>query len=237
MKFLIQTINNNIEHDFAFTLIKSIKYQNWIQNENAITYEFSELNSTYLENNPDFIPIGSVEFVHKYLNIHNNKTPQPINIPNDLNLIKFTGRKIINGTEKDIQNEKFVKSNDKLKGYTNICDENNLPPKGNYQISEILNDIRSEWRAFIYKKQLVGLQNYLGEFYIFPNVNKINEMINSYSSQPIAYTLDVALTNNDTLLIEVHHFYSCGLYGFADHRILPFMFAKTFYSLIGYNVN
>jgi len=75
---------------------------------------------------------------------------------------------------------------------------------------------------------LVGLQNYTGDFTMFPNVNKINEMIQTYKSSPVAYTLDIGINDKDTFVIEVHDFFSCGLYGFSNHKILPFMFSKWF---------
>jgi len=57
-------------------------------------------------------------------------------------------------------------------------------------------------------------------------------MINSYITQPIAYTLDVGVVNDKTYIIEVHDFFSCGLYGFSNHQILPFMFSRWFNSFI-----
>lgn len=58
-------------------------------------------------------------------------------------------------------------------------------------------------------------------------------MIGNYTSQPPAFTLDVAITpNNETVIIEIHDFFSCGLYSFAEHKILPFMFTRTFNNLI-----
>lgn len=224
MKFLIQTIDGKVKHDFSFTLIESIGYQNWLRGSKDITYT---LSNSYLKN--ECIPIGSVEFVCNYVHHFYGLTPKPINIPTELLGKNWTGRKVINGTEKDIVGEKFVKSNDKIKSFTEICSS---APDGNYQISDII-DIESEWRAFVFKSKLVGLQNYSGEFDIFPNVDKIKAMINTYKSQPIAFTLDVAISNNDTVIIEAHDFFSCGLYGFSDHKILPFMFSNWFYSFIG----
>jgi len=135
---------------------------------------------------------------------------------------EFTGRNVINGTEKDINGKKFVKSNDTIKSFTELCDR---APVGNYQISDII-DIDSEWRTFVYDGKMVGLQNYSGRFDIFPDVDKINTMIKTYTTQPIAYTLDVAISGGETAIIEVHDFFSCGLYGFSDHRVLPFMFSR-----------
>jgi hypothetical protein len=220
MKFLIQTIDNEILHDFSFTLIESCRYQKWLGN--IMTYELSE------DIKPGYIPIGSVDFVSNYLSTYYQVDVKPRNIPIELMDNFFSGRKIINGTEKDINGEKFVKSNDKIKLFTDIC---STAPIGNYQISDII-DIESEWRVFVYNGKMVGLQNYSGDFAIFPNIEKILKMIHEYKSQPIAYTLDVAISNDNTVIIEVHDFFSCGLYGFSDHRLLPFMFSKTFYSLI-----
>lgn len=223
MKFLIQTINNKVRHDFSFTLLESIEYQNWIRNDKSFKVRFTN-EKTY----PDYVPIGSVEFVSKYLYDYYKLTPKPINIPTELIDKYYTGRNIINGTEKDITGEKFVKSNDTFKSFAEICTS---APEGNYQISDIIN-IDSEWRSFVYKGKLVGLQNYSGDFEIFPNVSKIKEMIEAYKQQPISFTLDVAITNNNTIVMEVHDFFSCGLYGFSDHKILPFMFSKWFHSFI-----
>ena len=58
-------------------------------------------------------------------------------------------------------------------------------------------------------------------------------MINAYADSPYAYTIDVAvLGNKETVLIEVHPFFSCGLYGFADYRVLVDMFIITHKQII-----
>lgn len=223
MKFLIQTINGKVKHDFSFTLLESIEFQNWLRNDKSFEAIFTDEPII-----PNYIPIGSVEFVSEYINNYYRLIPKPINIPVELIGKNWTGRNVINGTEKDIIGEKFVKSNDKIKSFTEIC---KTAPIGNYQISDLIN-IESEWRCFVYEGKLVGLKNYSGEFDIFPNVDKIKAMINAYKSQPITYTLDIAISNNDTVIIEVHDFFSCGLYGFAEHNILPHMFSKWFYSFV-----
>jgi hypothetical protein len=224
MKFLIQTINGKVKHDFSFTLLESIEFQNWLRNDKSFEACFTDEPTM-----PNYIPIGSVEFVSKYITDYYGITPKPKNIPLELIGKNWAGRTVINGTEKDIVGEKFVKSNDRIKSFTEFC---KTAPEGNYQISDLI-DIESEWRAFVFEGKLVGLQNYSGEFDVFPNVDKIKAMINAYKTQPIAFTLDVAISNNDTVIIEVHDFFSCGLYGFSEHKILPFMFSKWFYSFVG----
>jgi len=83
---------------------------------NELTYVLTD-NDIY----PNYIPIGSVEFVLKYLKYYYDLTPLPKNIPDEILDIKFTGRYVINGTENDIVGKKFVKSNDKIKYFTEIC--------------------------------------------------------------------------------------------------------------------
>lgn len=227
MKFLIQTIKGEIKHDFSFTLLQSIEYQNWL-NPNSITYMLSDDM-----NIPNFIPIGSVEFVSSYLEMFYGKKPKPINIPNDLLDEYFTGRKVFNGTNNNIikGNKKFVKSNDTIKSFIELTDE---APEGNYQISDVV-DFKSEYRCFVYKNKLVGLQHYIGDFTIFPNVGKIYEMIDTYKNNaPVAYTLDVGILSDsdDTVVIEIHDFFSVGFYGFSDHRVIPLMFSRWFYEFI-----
>jgi hypothetical protein len=68
---------------------------------------------------------------------------------------------------------------------------------------------------------------------MFPDVQKINtEMIPAYKSAPVAYTLDIGiirrLSDFDTVVIECHDFFSCGLYGFADHKVYPHMLHRWF---------
>ena len=156
---------------------------------------------------------------------------KPINVPKEL--FSYANRHIFNGTEKDLKGhgKSFVKSNDSIKKFTEIIEDNYKLPIGNYQISEVIS-IDSEWRAFVYQNKLVGLENYCGEFTMFPDIYMIKRMIAAYKSAPIAYTLDVGINNEGaTFVIEVHPMVSVGLYGMADHAILPHMFYKAFKEL------
>lgn len=220
IKFLIQTFNGKVEHDFALKLIDVKAYHDWSTMGLNIGLYYSDLFDVV----GDYIPIGSVEFVHGFMTRNSIPVPPPINIPDDLMVYPIAKRVVINGTESDVDGEKFVKSNTMIKGYREITAS---PPPGSYQISDIF-DIESEWRCFVYDRQLIGMKHYSGDFRIFPELESIYQMIESYIGQPIAYTLDVGnsrLCGNSTVPIEVHNFYSCGLYGFEDRR-LPLMFSR-----------
>lgn len=221
MRFLIQAIDGKIKHDFSFALLQAIDFHKWTGND--IKFRLSD---GYMPSN--YIPVGSVEFVSEYINKFYGVIPKPINIPAELISQDFCGRNVINGTNLDIDGLRFVKSNDKIKSFTEICDS---APVGNYQISDLIN-IQSEYRCFVYKQKLVGINNYSGDFTIFPDIDKINKMIESFKSAPVAYTLDVAICDGDTVVIEVHDFFSCGLYGFSDLKILPYMFSQWYYEYI-----
>lgn len=220
MIYLIQTINGKVEHEFSLSLIESIKYLDWVDGSIEYGLVYSDK-----PNIPGCVPIGSIEFVREYLKTHHNLTPKPRNIPITLLGEEYTLRSVKNGTHLDVVDTSFVKANDTFKGYTEITDN---PPPGLYQISEVV-EIDSEWRSFIYKGVLVGLQNYSGDFTSFPDVDRIQSMIDAFTDAPVAYTLDVGVhKDRGTFIIEVHDFFSCGLYGFSDSRILPHMYSRWF---------
>ena len=229
MKFLIQTIDRKIKHDFSFTLIQSIEYHNWLNNDKGIKYALTDCDLK-----KDYTPVGSIEFVHSYLEKYFGVTPTPINIPEELLERSYTQRNVFNGTNADISGCKFIKSNDKIKSFTGIINTNEIDfvpnsiPIGNYQISEVI-DIQSEYRCFIYQNQLVGVQYYSGDFTVFPKIESILWMIKAYEkSAPIAYTLDVGVNSSGTFIIECHRLYSTGLYGFSDLKLLVYMFNRAY---------
>jgi ATP-grasp domain, R2K clade family 2 len=242
IKFLIQKINKEIRHDFAFTLLESVNYNNWYNPASNMRVMFfntkaEQTDLVFNERYHNYVPIGSVEFVSAFLRQFYNKELKPLNVPEEL--FGFAGRDILNGNQTSLNETNvgiyFIKSNDKIKGFTEVITIDikhpiNIP-NGNYQISEYI-IIDSEWRAFIYQNKLVGLQNYLGDFTMFPNINKINGMIKAFKSAPVAYTLDVGISNSDTFVVECNSMTSVGLYGFSNHRILPHMFYRWFYQYV-----
>ena len=91
MKFLIQKINGEIRHDFAFTLLESVRFRNWFTNNNKkdeikikfLDYiEVQEPSDIYpIQFKPmhkDYVPIGSVEFVTEFLGHFHQLTPEPL---------------------------------------------------------------------------------------------------------------------------------------------------------------
>ena len=255
MRFLIQKIDKQVRHDFSFTLLEAIRYQKWLQKdpEFSVRYINCKANDNVWFFKPfheHYVPVGSVEFVLSWMKRFGVPTPKPINVPEQL--FGLAQREMFNGNHMDLEDLKgkwFVKSATQFKGLAEVLriDDNHSwsIPAGHYQISEYI-DIHSEWRAFIYQGKLVGLQNYSGNFKIFPCVQQIYNMIRIYKDAPVAYTLDVGVNpvievdgshHNNTFIIEVHDFFSCGLYGFSNHNIYPYMLYRWFHEYLNKTKN
>ena len=234
--FLIQTNRGTVEHDFAFNLVESVKYQNWYSNSQKYNILFTDSPEIDTFNSRDFTPVGSLEFVFMLLRKFFGKpAPAPLNIPIQLQTEDFLKRQCGYCDETTVPLPSFIKSATQYKKFTDMIEKPSdikRVPKDNYFYSTPTY-IDSEWRCHVYKGKLVGLNNYQGDFLWFPNVSLIKEMIAAYTDAPIAYTLDVGINGDGTFVIEVHPFVSCGLYGFNDHKILPQMFIAGFKSLLG----
>jgi hypothetical protein len=235
--FIIQTINGEVTHDFSFHLLEAIKYNNWYQNEKIYHYILTNDLGCY-KTDKDNIPVGSVEFILNALKYNCGiEKIKPLNVPLELMKPEYLKRwvKIVktNSIVTNTGDESiFVKDNTKIKGICDIIPENYSYPIGEWLVSEVV-DIESEWRAFVFNDKLVGLQNYSGDFTLFPDVKLIKEMINEYKGINPCYTLDVGVNySKGTFILESHDFFSCGLYGFSDYRILPKMFIATWNKLI-----
>lgn len=238
--FLIQTVHREVIHDFAFTLAEAVRYHKWYYGKDCLyDYVYSE-TCECPEDIPlkDIVPVGSVEFVQEYIRKHYGiENVKPINIPQSLNKPEYTKRwmecRVVDEPVKS--NYKwpvFIKDNNKLKGFAGIVRPGEAIEVGYWLFSEIV-EIESEWRAFVYKEELVGLKNYLGDFAMVPNVEQLKRMIADYKDSPTAYTLDVGVSGErGTFIIEVHDFSSCGLYGFADLRLIPKMMSVGYREML-----
>lgn len=220
-----------IEYDFIPVLLHALKFHKWLDPESPFEYTFDRSVM-------GGIPVGSVEFVEQYLaESYGVKGLKPINVPPQLMKPEYLQRECSVMNREDLPTvfsaPKFVKSADKTKGFVEIVQLSaDIPENGNYFVSDVI-DIDSEWRAFVFRGELVGLQNYAGDFTLFPDVKMVEEMIGEWGeAAPCAYTLDVGVCKEGTCIIEAHRFYSCGLYGFNNPRILPLMLAGAIREIV-----
>lgn len=231
-KFLIQTVNGEIKHDFCFHLLEAIRYHNWFYNQTVYEYILSD---EIIDSN-NLIPVGSLEFVFEYLDKNFRIFKEriyPINVPVELRQPEFLRRNMFIADSKDITLSKpmFVKSATQYKSFTEIVSKTEQIPRGKYVVSDEI-EIDSEWRVFVHNRELVGLKHYLGDFTLFPDVSFIKKAIDTYKDCPPAYTLDIGINKDGCFVIEVHPFISCGLYGFNDYKRLPLMFVQAFQNLL-----
>lgn len=236
MRFLIQGENGLPEFDFGFELVQAVKLLNLMYPEQRYIYEITnELSSD--SSYEDWIPVGSLEFVYNFMDLHygiSKKYIKPINIPQQLMLPKFLGRKIeiVKANEITLKQPFFVKSNEQYKGYAAFNTPiSEFPTDEELLASEEL-FIKSEFRIFVQNRMVAGVKQYAGDLFDIPDEKVINEMLDAYTDCPTAFTLDIATTDEGTFLMEVHPFVSCGLYGFKRHNLLPSMFYQGFHYML-----
>jgi len=175
----------------------------------------------------------------------------PIFVKNVSQLKKYTG--IIHNEKEFVPTTEWGETNDI------IFEENKQNDM--FFFSEYV-DFESEYRIFVYKNDIVGLKHYAGNYWLFPDKDIITKIVKVYEkTAPVAYTLDVGIHELDsydygwiphgrdkkefmpigrsrkylTSIIEIHDFFSCGLYGFNDDRILPFMFSRWWNEYVNKN--
>lgn len=256
MKFLLQTIGKKIVHDFGFALTQSKDYTNWASNCEMMTIKKHEgLDFSDIKNPDKYIPVGSVDFVSAYLNTfypNAKKMLEPLNVPEVL--FPFAGRDIMNiRTNEDLKqlykfDDVFAKSMSVIKHPDNGWKYNpnnemskllNLDNYDNcigFQVSSYV-EFLSEWRVFVFNGKILDCRNYLGDFFTYPNPNTIINMVREYKDAPVAYTLDVGvIPGGETVVIECHRFFSCGLYGFNDFYHYPYMLSQEWFEMKNYKV-
>jgi hypothetical protein len=197
----------------------------------------------FISNNPlqiprEFIPLGTVKFCSAHMKNIGVLIPGPLDYPSSLR--KYLGREVKFGPLSDAPDNYFVKPYH-TKEFT--CDV-----KSEIEDREFLNcegwisepiPLTQEYRVYVLKGQIHGYSRYdnLNEDDILPDFNLINEMIASYENAPVAYTLDVGLSNHKTVLIEVNDMWAIGYYKHgtltADQYIE--LISERWYEIIKFN--
>ncbi len=243
MRFLVQTINGHIVHDFAFVLTMAKPYIDWARHDKmTVRYaDASKITEKAAKALGRFIPVGSVDFVTLFVETFHPEARwalRPLNVPEEL--FPFAGRKIVN--VKSIQDlDQFTTSNLYLKSMDRIKDLGNGPilpdTDAAYflgrQVSEVV-EIVSEWRVLVSLGEIRHLANYAGDCTAFPRVDTVREMIRTYDqTAPRVYTLDVGVKpDGETFVIECHRFFSCGLYGYNDYGALPYLLSQAWAEIL-----
>lgn len=184
---------------------------------------------------PDCLPIGDIPFIEGWLWKNYQKKMEPIEVPECLRKPEFLKRRYYLAEKKDLpfnsRQKYFVKSISGLKGFNSALYDGVVPgwgvlPNGRYVVSEWI-EFLSEFRIFVHHDRVISIQPYLGMPLMFPNAYKIRKMVKEYKNdtkRPGAYTMDIGVSRDregvvHTVIIGVHPFASCGLYGFCSPEI------------------
>ena len=171
------------------------------------------------------LPIGSVEFVQKVALLTDIQLPAPLNVPDSLK--PYIGRKTWEVKRFELDTFPcFVKPLDELKKFTGFVakspddfsklysDKIESDWNGMLFCSEpIVGEILSEWRCYVHDGKVKNCSNYLGDPLKFPDKNEIEYLISNYKDAPVGYSLDVAVTEKGTKLIECNDAWALGYYG------------------------
>lgn len=192
------------------------------------------------------VPLGDLNWAREWLaGIPEAVDPMltPIEIPDAL--LPYVGREYFWARERNLDAEHmnagkyFLKDADTLKTWNSMLYDGYvseiIEPDTIYSVSEKVNFL-SEWRVFVFEDVERGAYNYLGDAMMFPDRDRIHEMVRAYADdilrpRPRAYTLDVGIIADKhtgehvTVPIEVHPFVACGLYGFSSPVIADMLVA------------
>lgn len=241
MNFLIQRYANFTSSDFEIVALKqAIEAQSYEYSYKEITID--EITS---DTDKQAIPVGSIQFVQRYLEVVHGRTENmnPIEVPKELRFEKFLKRQysIVDYEHLPKSGYWFIKDVSQLKNGTYLGRVPALQIEGFdsdhlFVVSEVKN-ILSEYRVIVYQDKIEAIQFYDGDPTIMPTpdeIKKIKEMVLRYSqnrNRPGAYTLDVAIVKEgdgrDLMLLEVHSFVSVGVYSDVGYK-LPKMYIEGF---------
>jgi hypothetical protein len=227
-KIYIQKELGEFPDDWTFCAFKGAQHKGY----KPVFFEDGEVDS--IPSN-QFV-VGWIDNTIQYFEANDINVPPALNIPPKLNKKDFTGRfyKEVRAGELKNNPEKFQwplfikpkvikkfasgvlsKPND-IKVILNDAEDTDIAI-----ISEVI-PMESEWRCFVMEGKLVGMQWYAGDFTLFPDIDSIESMIRAYTDAPIAYTLDVAISQEasngiimgeSTLLIECNDAWAICNYG------------------------
>lgn len=170
--------------------------------------------------------VGSVEATEHFFKLIDVPIPNYLGYPESLK--KYLHRNITVSKFSEIGDKPFpyfVKPKNGVKSFTGSIVANDNQKKLLVTFGDVVDDtelyvsdpvdFQSEFRCFVHKGELKGIQYYAGDFRKFPNVDIIESMIRDYSDCNVAYTLDVGIIEGgETALVEVNDMWAIGSYGF-----------------------
>lgn len=226
-KVYLQMFEGTFINDAAFTAYFGFKNLGF----EIVKVEHGDFFNMEME--PDSMACGGVNFMRDAFRKFGARPPKPLDIPKVLE--PFAQRAIGHTTLVELMDSDpkfpiFVKPDENTKVFdgmviTNMNDLSLLQHYSGLEIpimtSEVLRII-SEHRAFVVDGELIDARKYKGRFGTHPDLDTINACIAAWDDQPVAYSLDMGVTDDGkTVLIEANDAYSLGTYGLD-----PYSYAK-----------
>jgi hypothetical protein len=260
--FIIQNLLNKNKYVHEYIIMSLDDFYDSVDiDENGLEKEKKLLTkNNFPKHFSNAIPIGTIQFVETYMKIfHNLEMENAIEIPPILRKDEFLKRKysIVSIDEIPRKGNYFIKDATQLKSFSyngeleyflqdemfqNDIDTNSknilkLDCNHLYQVSENVN-ILSEYRVYIIRGKIEGIEFYNGNPCILPDVKLIEKANLLYSIQkdyPKSYSMDIMVTNRGTSIIEIHNFTSLGLYSTLWGDDLLYAYIDGIDYLIKYN--
>ena len=105
-----------------------------------------------------------------------------------------------------------------VQGYRDFISLSGVPEDEPVLAQEVV-DLVSEWRATVLRGKVLNVAHYKGNALSFPDANVIVAAVKAFTSAPIGYGMDWAVTaDGRTLLVEVNDGFALGNYGVRGHQ-------------------
>jgi hypothetical protein len=226
-KFVIQSASGLFPE---VDILKHVIHDTVRQRAWSVSYEqieFEKFKRRIQTNDSRYIehyPVGSIQFVEYWLNHYHNKSMQPIEVPQALRTEEFLKRdyKILTKDKIPHHGRYFIKnvSRSKSGSFLGDAEKWHIAYKGDYDGNSIFSvspeiNILSEWRVYVIDGDIENISNYDGNTLIFPDIKLVNKMVELFKSTgqaPNSFSIDVAVTDKGTAILEIHPFASLGLY-------------------------
>jgi hypothetical protein len=222
---------NKYLYDFIFETDLAAESDNWFYNTKVydiIPITIDELRTQTIDQFD--VCIGSIEFVK--VSMGSTPLPPPLNIPECLRTKRCLSRYVSdNVTKGSLSYPIFIKPSADLKLFTGFVAKSEKDLGFYPQIkedtllftSDVLDNILTEYRCFIYKNTLVDIRQYSGDFTRMlqsGHFSFINSWIKDFEKNaPVAYTMDIAVLDThpytDIAIIELNDYFSVCTYGFG----------------------
>lgn len=197
--------------------------------------------SKKLEQLPLPVTAGGIDTIRQILSNYNIIQPElqkpHVELPDFLkrNLFEMSMSEFVDYISVDGFKPIFIKPLEEDKAFTGFVFKHKtdllkfgrkLPDDFMFLTSEVI-EFQSEFRSFIQNRKIIDCKNYTGNFWLRPNPHIIQDAVEAYINQPIAYTLDWGIDmNGNTILIEINDAFGVAPYGLDPVKYARFLEAR-----------